>query len=170
MKSQPLNFAKIRRFAPHFWLALPLLLLYTARAAEEPSQELSLSSKSSQLSSSPESQSLINLRLQGVVSIDLHETAYFTETTTGMVISMSVGESLPEGYTLVAILNGDDCLRCRAVISDGNLQYHIGVEDFMRSTIQVTRVVDEPEEEEEDPSAQTDRVAVRPWVDPNLQS
>lgn len=165
MRTKPLTFASVRALASQLCIFLcAFSFLSPGMAADAWTRQAQSHRTAVQTPPSP----LASLRLQGVASIGNHETAYFTDTSTGAIISLRVGDSLWQGYTLVRIANGSDYLHCQAVISDGGKHYEIGVEDFMQVNAVPPVSDDQGElEEESDPVV---RVAVRPWVDPKGES
>lgn len=165
MRTKHLTFAIARALASHvcvFLYAFSFLSLGVASDAWTRQPQTHRTAE--QTAPSP----LASLRLQGVASIGNHETAYFTDTNSGAIICLRVGDSLWQGYTLVRIANGSDYLRCQAVISDGGKHFEIGVEDFMQVNAVIPATDNQEELEEE--SAPVVRVAVRPWVDPKGES
>lgn len=165
MRTKPLTFASVRALASQLCIFLcAFCFLSPGMASDGWTHQPQSQRTTEQTASSP----LARLRLQGVASIGNHETAYFTDTDSGAIICLRVGDSLWQGYTLVQIANGSDYLRCQAVISDGGKHFGIGVEDFMQVNAVPTVSDDQGElEEESDPVV---RVAVRPWVDPKGES
>jgi hypothetical protein len=166
MNPKTIIFAVVRTFASYAWCVIvPLLSCTSASAADLAARTFRQSPASTQQRLPAENSPQMTLRLQGVASIGTQETAYFIDNQTGLVLSLRVGDSIWEEYTLVRIENGSDWLRCQAVLCHGQVQFSIGVEDFMQSNNPLPPPVEEEAAEEESPSVV--RVAVRPWVDPN---
>ena len=167
MLLNPFTPAMVRGFAMCF-CALLSLGSSPASASDGVAPLAATPETGTQTGAPPAPLSLLNLRLQGVACIGTQETAYFTEASTGAVISLRVGDSLHGELKLVQITHADDFMRCQAVLAHGGRHYLLGIENFMETTplSPLTRPSSSTKEEQpvEDPVV---RVAVRPWVDPN---
>ncbi len=109
------------------------------------------------------SASLQNLRLLGFTAIDKKITAYFTDNLRGSVFTLREGETSPDGFQLVRIENAADASASCAVLQQGNIVnkvYYATQPSPFDFTNPVPAIVSPTE-----PSSE--RVAVKPWVDPN---
>ena len=112
-----------------------------------------------------------NLRLEGVTAINHQVTAYFTDTRTSHVFTLKIGEMGPGGYSLLRVEHLDDPGGGCAVLGRGNLLAKVTAGQGTEASSNGLVVPPPPNEsnaaaEEEDSD---ERVAVRPWKDPNAR-
>jgi hypothetical protein len=109
------------------------------------------------------SASLQSLRLLGYTAIDKKITAYFTDNLRGNVFTLREGETSPDGLHLVRIENTADASAFCAVLQHGNTfnKVYCATQPSPFDFSNPVPAIAAPTE----PSSE--RVAVKPWVDPN---
>ena len=112
-----------------------------------------------------------NLRLAGVTAINQQLTAYFTDLQTGHVFTLKIGEMGPGGYSLLRVDHLDDPSASCAVLARGNLLAKVSADQGSVAASSGLVVHSPPDESnaEADDEDSDERVAVRPWKDPNAR-
>ena len=111
---------------------------------------------------------LPHLRLAGVTALDRTLTAYFSDVQKGFVFTLKIGETGPGGYKLIRLDRPDDPVASCAVLVRGNQVARVssGADGQNLSEETVFELI-EADGDEADGDDDSERVAVRPWKDPN---
>lgn len=109
-----------------------------------------------------------NFRLAGVTTINQTQTAHFSDLIGSATMTLTVGEVLPGGITLMRIENPDDPYLCKAIIghrSDTIEVITIEAENADANN-QIVYLPAQIQPADVGSSVEEDRIAVRPFTGP----
>jgi hypothetical protein len=119
---------------------------------------------------SPEEPSLWNpnFRLAGVTTINQTQTAHFSDLIGSATMTLTVGEVLPGGLTLLSIENPDDPYFCKAIIGHRSDTIEVITIEAENADVNNQIVYLPPQTQPADvgSSVEEDRIAVRPFSGP----